>query len=142
MDTRAAVASAFWSVVFPALLSIASSVGAWALAKLALYLGARAKESRWALATSQLLGIVEHVVADAEVSLRPKFATAMADGRLTPEEGAALKAEVMRIIRERVAPETLAFLRAQLGAAFDSVLGGAVERAVAAVPAAPETASP
>lgn len=132
METKSALLQTFWQVVFPLLLSVASSAAAWALAKLAAYLGASAKASKWALATSQLLGIVEHVVADAEVTLRPQFALAMQDGTLTAEEGKALKAEVMRIIRERVAPETLAFLRAQLGAAFESVLGGAVERAVTA----------
>ena len=122
----------FWSTFFPLILSGASTVAAWAMAKLALYLGARAKESRWALATAQLLGIVQHVVAEAEVTLRPQFAKAMADGTLTAEEGAALKAEVMRIVRERVAPETLEFIRQQLGSAFETVLGGAVERAVVA----------
>lgn len=131
MDSKTAALQAFWSMVFPLVLSVASSVAAWALAKWALYLGAKAKESRWALATSQLLGIVQHVVADAEVTLRPQFAQAMADGSLSAEEGAALKAEVMRIVRERVAPETMAFIRAQLGTAFDVILGGAVERAVA-----------
>jgi hypothetical protein len=132
MDSKTVAMQAFWSMVFPLVLSVASSVAAWALAKWALYLGAKAKESKWALATAQLLGIVQHVVAEAEVTLRPQFARAMADGTLTADEGKALKAEVMRIVRERVAPETLAFIRGQLGAAFETVLGGAVERAVIA----------
>lgn len=121
---------AFFEYVFPALLSALGALASWALMRLATYLRARASASRWALASAQLADIARLAVSEAEVALRPRFAQAMSDGKLTPEEGAELKGEVMRIIRERLAPQTWALLESQLGDFVGWHLGGAVERAV------------
>jgi len=77
---------------------------------------------------------VQHVVADAEVSLRPLFAKSMEDGSLSPEEGAALKQAVIDLLKKE-APELMATLSAIFGTLLDKVLGGAVELAVAKLPA-------
>lgn len=126
----------FWEHIFPALLTLLGAALSWAIARGASYLRARAESSRWALASAQLVDVVGAVVAEAEVSLRPQFAKAMADGSLSAEEGKALKAEVMRLLKARLAPSTLAFLERQLGDAFGLALGGTIERAVAADKAA------
>lgn len=120
----------FLEYILPALLSLIGALASWALARLASHLRARTDAARWSLAVAQLADVARAAVAEAEVSLRPQFARAMADGKLSPEEGAALKSEVLRIVRERLAPQTWATLEAWLGSFVSWHLGGAVERAV------------
>jgi hypothetical protein len=120
----------FWEAVLPALLAIVGAGASWALARLAQHLQAQAAKSRWALASAQLAEIARMAVAEAEVTLRPQFARAMSDGKLSAEEGAALKGEVARIVKEKLAPETLRALEKGLGDLLGWHLGGAIERAV------------
>jgi len=126
--------AAFWASVFPLLLTGLGTLAAWALTKLAAYLKDLGATSKWALVGSQLTTLVQHVVADAEVSLRPLFAKSMEDGSLSPEEGAALKQAVIDLLKKE-APELMATLSAIFGTLLDKVLGGAVELAVAKLPA-------
>lgn len=120
----------FWEHIFPALMSVVAAGASWVLVQLAQHLRAQASKSRWLLASAQLADVARMAVAEAEVSLRPQFARAMSDGKLSPEEAAALKAEVLRLVRERLAPETLKALEKSLGELLGWHLGGAIERAV------------
>lgn len=120
----------FWEHIFPGLLALVAAGASWVLVQLAQSLRAQASKSRWLLASAQLADVARMAVAEAEVSLRPQFARAMADGKLSPEEAAALKAEVLRLVRERLAPETLKALEKSLGELLGWHLGGAIERAV------------
>lgn len=120
----------FLEYVLPGLLALVGALASWALARLASHLRARTDAARWSLAVAQLADVARSAVAEAEVTLRPQFARAMSDGKLSPEEGAALKVEVLRIVRERLAPQTWSALESWLGSFVSWHLGGAVERAV------------
>lgn len=132
-DLKTELLNATLQQFLPVLLTAVTTLAAWVLKKLADLLKAKGAESKWALALQQLTDVVGHVVADADKTLKPMFVKAMEDGTLSPEEGAALKAEVMRLIKERLAPETLALLKSQMGPLFETILSGAIEKAVSAL---------
>ena len=132
------LSGAFFQYLFPTLLAAVGALLSFALAKLAAYLKARTDAvTQGSLSAKgwdslqRLTVIVQHFVADAETTLRPQFAKALEDGKLTPEEGAALKAAVLDQLKKQVAPELLEAVKAELGGTFEQVLGGLLEGAVA-----------
>lgn len=106
------------------------------------YAAERAKHAATAQAAGSLqaralsaLEVLANCAADAvvrvESTMRPAIKAASADGKLSPEEGAALKAEAIRLAGEQakaVAPE---ILKAAGMDALDSVLEHLVESAAA-----------
>lgn len=101
-----------------------------AMAKLVTYLHAKEKDSKLFGALSAATELVQTYVARAEVELRPEFAKALADGRLTPEEGKALKAKVLEILKRDMPAQLFATLSKALGPALEGWLSGKVEQAV------------
>lgn len=113
------------------------------LAKLVSYLHSRDESGRGFAALAVLGDLTHSVVAELEVTMRPKVQLALADGTLSPEEGAQLKAEALAILK-RAAP--VAAMRAAeqlLGVAgLEAWLAGMVERANAAGPASAPASVP
>jgi len=113
---------------------------------LGVYLRGRAKDSKVWGAVNSLWVLMQTAVAHAEAELRPKIAKALADGKLTPEEGAALKAKVLEIFKS-MAGEKIRELADLLKLGETGVgvfLSGLLERAVAAgkSPGVPGSSSP
>lgn len=121
-------------VVAPLLALVGSGLVA-ALTKLVTYLHSKEKDGRAFAALAQATELVQTYVARADVELRPEFQKALADGKLTPEEGAALKAKVLEMLKRDMPPALMALLGKVLGTAVDGWLSGKVEQAVAAGPA-------
>lgn len=113
---------------------------------LGVYLRGRAKDSKVWGAVNSLWVLMQTAVAHAEAELRPEIAKALADGKLTPEEGAALKAKVLEIFKS-MAGEKIRELADLLKLGETGVgvfLSGLLERAVVAgkVPGVPGSSSP
>lgn len=108
-------------------LLIALKVG---LAYLISYLKQRGKDSKLFNALAMASELVQTYVAKAEVELKPMFAKALEDGAISPEEGAALKAKVIEIIKRDMPADVWATVAGALGPAVDGWLSGKVEQAV------------
>jgi hypothetical protein len=118
--------------VWQGLFALAGTVLTVVLAVAGSAIRAKAKDGRFGALISQLWVIVQAAVAHAEAELRPKFQKALEDGVLTPEEGAALKAEVMKVLRDTAASQLQALVKS-FGlpeGAISTLLSGLVERAV------------
>lgn len=104
----------------------------------------RAKDSKiWATVNS-LWVLAQTVVAHVEKELRPKVQKALEDGKLTPEEGAQLKAEALRLFKE-AAGKNLLDLQKLLGlteGAVGTFISGLLERAVSSIKPAPTAPKP
>ena len=107
----------------------------FAAARFNAWLKAKADDAKCTTATRkaaniglQLAGVIEPLVAAAEVDLRPKFT---ADGKF---DGAGLKLAVKGLALEKLSPAVLAQLRAHFGELVDMAVSGAIEVAVAKLP--------
>lgn len=116
-----------WTAVLLPLLTLA---GKW----LVSWLAAKAKDTKWATAVEKLTDVATHVVEHVEVELRPDIQEAMKDGKLTPDEQAALKAKAVQLIKEGLGPDVLA----TLGSLAEPLISGAIERAVQVMNRKPE----
>jgi hypothetical protein len=125
--------------VWQSVLSLAGIVATALMAIIGAAVQAKSKAGKWGTLISQLWVLVQAAVAHAEAELRPQFAKALEDGELTAEEGAALKAEVMRVLRETCAEQLAALVKSfQLpDSAVTTLLSGLVERAVALLAVTP-----
>ena len=106
------------------------------LAKLVQFLSAKSKESKAAYVANVFAELARSLVAEIEHSLRPQIQTALSDGRLTKEEGDKLKAEALRILKEKAPAGLLAAAKDVIGPMLDTWLGGLIERANDALPPA------
>lgn len=104
------------------------------LAKLIQYLHLKAKESKAAYVASVFAELAQSVVAEIEITLRPQIQLAMSDGTLTKEEGEKLKAEALRILKEKAPSGLLSAASSIIGPLLDTWLGGLIERANTAMP--------
>lgn len=123
-------------VVAPLLALLGTALVA-AVGKLTTYLHSKEKDGRAFAALAQASELVAAYVAKADVELRPEFQKALADGKLTPEEGAALKAKVLELLKRDMPASLMALLSKVLGGAVDGWLSGKVEQAVAEKAASP-----
>lgn len=99
----------------------------------ATLLARRAKESTVARLAAHAFDLAQSVVAHIEAEMRPKLVTALADGRLTPEERLALKEQAMRLLKDALAAEGLKKLekvRGLAGPTLEVYLSGLLERAL------------
>lgn len=100
-----------------------------------VWLARKAKESSLARLAAHAFDLAQSVVAHIESEMRPKLTSALADGRLTPEERLELKEQAMRLLKEALAEKGLAQLekvRGLTGSATQVYLSGLVERALGA----------
>lgn len=88
---------AVYIAIAAAVVGLAGVVGYW--------LSVKAKESKvWAVVNVAYVKL-QAIVAHVEVAIRPNVRKALADGRITPEEGAALKAEAIKLFRDAAGTE-------------------------------------
>lgn len=99
------------------------------LAKLVQYLNEKGKESKAARVAGIFTELARSVVAELEVTLRPQLQKALADGRLSPEEGAALKKAALDLLKTKAPASLLEAAKGIFGPILDTWLGGLVERA-------------
>lgn len=72
------------------------------------------------------------VVAELEATLVPLAKAAMEDGKLTPEEGARIKAVALDLLKTKLPPAVLSQAKGLMGPFLDTFLSGLIERANAA----------
>lgn len=124
------------------LLPVLGTLLAAALAKLVAYLHGKAQESKVALVGSFFAEAAQSIVHEIEVSLRPQIQKALEDGTLSPEEGAQLKNEALRILKTKVPATMLEAAKKLFGPLLDTWLGGLVERANSTMDAGKAAGSP
>lgn len=103
-----------------------------ALSKLISYLGAKATESKTANVAFVFAELANSIVVDLEKNVRPQIQRALADGKLSPDEGAELKAAAMKTLKEKAPAGLLMSAQKAFGPILETWLGGLVERANAA----------
>lgn len=112
------------------------------LAKLVQYLDAKAKESKAARVAGVFAELARSVVAEVEVTLRPEIQKDLADGSLTKEEGAALKAKAIEILKSKAPADLVKAAEGLFGSIADTWLGGLIERANAESQVSTQTPKP
>lgn len=136
-DLKPAVLSMFVQYVLPVLFSAIAMVGTWALARFAEKLGAEAKTSK-TFAVLERLSLMAHaVVADLEVTLKPRLLEATRDGVLTQAEIVMLRSAALERLKQLAGERGLEEARALLGIAapeLERFLTGLLERAVDSLP--------
>jgi len=113
-----------------ALVGVSAVVALVAL--VGVFLSRRAKDSRiWALVNGLWI-LMQTAVAHAEREVRPEIQKALADGKLTPEEAAALKAKTLQIFRGQAATQLgeLTKLMGFSDTGLGAFISGLLERAV------------
>lgn len=99
------------------------------LARLVQYLGEKSKESKAARVAGVFAELARSVVAEIEVTLRPEIQKALADGTLSKEEGAILKAKALELLKTKAPASLLSSAQSVFGPILDTWLGGLIERA-------------
>lgn len=134
--TRQTLLQMFLDYAMPPLLTALGAAAVWALAKLAAWLQSKGEESKLFRLTATVADLAHSTVAELNATLRPQLASALADGHITAEEGARLKATALDVLKNKL-PVGLRTLATQaFGASVDTWLGGHIERAVTAQKAA------
>ena len=126
------VLTAFMQYVVPALVTVLGPLLVLALGQLAAFLRAKAGESKAAGVALVFTEAAHSVVAELEVTLKPRLQAALADGVLTQAEKDELKKAALDALKTRLPATALQSASAVFGLMLDTWLGGLVERAVAA----------
>lgn len=125
--------SPLWQSILPAVLAVLSLALTGVAAYASSYLSKRAATSRAFAALAPFWEVVRSTVAHADAELRPALMTALRDGRLTPEEGKALKAQTIKLVKDQLGTEGLAALQKALRVSIpglETYISGAIERAL------------
>lgn len=132
------MAPLLWNTILPALLSALAPALLWLLTKVGAFFKAKAEAAKQGSAENkvfdallQLETLASNTVAHLNGSLKEKLQGYLADGVLTEEEKAELKAAAMATLTSESGPEAIALLKKVLGSAFEAVISGAIEKAVA-----------
>lgn len=136
MDTKSAALEFFVKYVAPILGAATMAVGTWALKKVGDYFAAHAKESKLMAVGAQVTTVASAAVHNME-PLKAEYAAASADGVITAEEGAKLKALALAQIKLTLGNEGIKALKDTMGIgaeALPSFLSGLIEKQVAALP--------
>jgi hypothetical protein len=128
--------SFLWSTILPAVLSAIAPAALWALKKAGDYFRAKADDTSTSAAAratfnalDQLDVLAKSVVEHFNTEVKEKMARYMADGMLSPEEAADLKASAMVVLTANAGP-AMTLLKNTLGSLFELVVSGAIEKAV------------
>lgn len=119
--------------LLPFVLAGLVGVLVWALGAWRKKLQVQAGESRLAQVGARLLLVAEGIVRDLEVTLKPKLKEASADGVLSREELASIKAEALKQLRDSLGEHGMAELRAVLqvtAGGLGPFLSGIIEKAL------------
>ncbi len=111
------------------LLMAAASVGFIALAA---YLRSKSAESKAAKVGLLVSEAANAAVHELDATLRPQLEAALADGVLTDEEKAKLKAAAIELLKTKLPAGLLGLAGTVFGAFTDTYLSGKIEQAVAA----------
>ncbi|NBD09253.1 hypothetical protein [Corallococcus silvisoli] len=117
----------------PIIATALATLIAAALLALTKKLNAQAGDSKLAQVGARVSMLAESTVRELEVTLRPKLEAAAADGVLTAEELAMLKATALAQLKASLGEHGLKELQAVLGLTAGSIgtfLGGLIEAAV------------
>ena len=134
-------APSWWSTAALKLLSadwvwnLFGVVGTLVAGKLLMFLHAKEGESKFAKVTAVVAEAAKAAVLQVEQELRPKVQSALADGVLTPAEGAELKAAAMAILRTKLPAGVLATAGTIFGPLLEAWLSKQVESANVLMPA-------
>lgn len=125
------------NTLLPWLLTISAPALTWAFAKLGAYFKAKAAEANASAlqikafsALEQLDVLAANVVSHLNADVKEKIAGFLADGTLSEEEKAELKALAMSALTSEAGPQALGILKGLLGDLFETVVSGAIEKAV------------
>ena len=130
-----------WSVLLLKLLgadwvwNLLGLLGSLVAGKLLLFLHAKEGESKVAKVGAIVAEAAQAAVLQVEQELRPKVQLALADGVLSPEEGATLKAAAMAILKTKLPAGVLSTAGAIFGPLLDGWLSKQLEVANAQMPA-------
>lgn len=103
-----------------------------ALGQLVAFLRSKSSESKVASITAVFAEAARSTVAELEVTLVPQVKAALADGVLTPEEGAKIKQAALDTLKTKLPPSLLASASGLFGPFLDTWLKGLIERSVSA----------
>lgn len=135
-----------WVQASGALYDLLALVATAAVGMLTAYLKSKADESKAARVALTMTELTRAVVMDMDVVLRAKLKAAAADGVITPEEAADLKAqakaEAMKAAMTRLPPALMDAAQAVLGPALETFVSGKIEQAVAEKKAVEAAAAP
>lgn len=115
--------------IAPPLLTAIGGLLAWLLGLAVAYLKTKTETSKLAHVGLFLTEAARNVVAEVEATLVPMAKEAMADGKLTPEEGAKIKAAALEMLKTKLPPALLLQAKGAFGPLLDTILGGLLERA-------------
>lgn len=115
--------------IAPPLLTAIGGLLAWLLGLAVSYLKTKTETSKLAHVGLFLTEAARNVVAEVEATLVPMAKEAMADGKLTPEEGAKIKAAALELLKTKLPPALLLQAKGAFGPLLDTILGGLLERA-------------
>lgn len=121
--------SLFVDYVLPPLATAAGSISVAVLALLVKWLREKAATTQAARVGLVFGELAQSIVADLEVTLRPKLQVALADGKLTPEEGRALKNSAMGRLTQLAPLELTRSAHQLFGPLLADWLSGLIERA-------------
>ncbi len=99
----------------------------------AVFLAAKAKQSKLAALALELYELAQSIVVHVEVNMRADLRAALKDGALNEIEKVALKREAMRLFKEALAEhglKKLEKLKGLAGPAVEVYLSGLLERAL------------
>lgn len=129
-DAQSPILTAVLQYVVPALITVLGPLAIWALGQLVVFLRAKSGESKVAGIALVFTEAAQSVVAELEVTLRPKLAAALADGVLTRAEKDELKAAALTALKTKLPPALLQGASGLFGPFLDTWLGGLIERSV------------
>jgi hypothetical protein len=107
-----------------------------------MYLHSREKDSKTMRMLAQVADVAATVAAKVEAVERPLLQSALADGKLTPEEGKQLAASALTQLKASLPTDVLAALPKVVGAGVDAFLGAKLEQMNTAQTPAPAEAKP
>lgn len=133
-----------WDTILPklleAVLPLLGILASWASIELAKFIKAKTKNEALAGALVRLNDVVFTVVKSLNQTVVDGLKAANADGRVTPEEVAKIKADALALVKSHIGPKGLDELLYVFGlkdeAALDKFVSDKVEAAVGDVKAA------
>lgn len=132
MTTKETLLQLFLTYGVPFLSVALFALVAWLLVKLRAWLHEKEQTSLAARYASQVADYASSVVAELNATLRPQLVAALADGKLTDVEKAALKQAGLAALAKGLPLPITAWIASTFGEGAPTWLGGHLERAVLA----------
>lgn len=114
-----------WGDLQPILASLLLALLSWGATELTRWVRSKTKNERVAAATEILSRTVVDTVKELEQTVRPM----LSDGRLSPEEGNAIKTRARDLINSKLTPVTLDLVKSNVGD-LETWISGKIEASV------------